>query len=147
MKLSLPDVRQRAEWSCGQALLETFHLYWNKPLPKPLGALANQFQGLSPDSIDSALRASGFSVMSGTMSVDILKALTTAGLPVGCLVQHEGTGHYVSVAGVERNRVYGNCPLIGSFSQPVGEWNNRWWDGSWIGGEFIKWATCPFMED
>jgi hypothetical protein len=143
--LTLPDVRQKDDWSCGRALFEALHIYWERPIKPALAALSNPVQGLGPDTLDAALRASGFGVLSGTMTIPLLKSLTGAGYPVGCLIQFEGVGHWTLVGGVYRRRIHYLCPVRGIVSEPVSKWTLNWTDCHLLGGEYRNWGTCPHL--
>lgn len=143
--IQLPDVRQQTGWGCGRTVLEALHIYWQRPLKPALAALSNPIQGLCPDTVDAALRASGFGVLSGSMNVDLLKSLTGAGYPVACLVQYDECGHWVLVGEVRRNRIKMLCPVRGIISQSVSEWSLNWVDTHWLGGVFHNWGTCPHL--
>lgn len=141
MILPLPDLRQRDTYSCGRIVLEALHVFWGRPLKPVLAALSNPVQGLGPDTMDAALRASGFNVLSGSMTVEMLKSLTRDGYPVGCLVQYESVGHWVLVGGVKRNRIHFMCPVRGLLSRPVSEWGLQWIDCHLLGGEYSRWGV------
>ncbi len=147
MGRQLPDCRQRKDWSCGEAFLEAIHIVWNKPLKPALRALTNPVQGLGPDAADAALRASGFSVLSGHMNIDILRSLTKAGYPVGCLGQFDGGGHWMLVGHLTPQKVHLLCPIRGLISQSIAEWDANWIDFHWAGGEFRRWGTCPSIQE
>src|SRR5262245_40981761 len=104
--VEVPDIRQHEDYSCGDAAIDA-----------ALGALgvrrargtklANEVQGMAPDTVAAILRASGVSVLAGPMvtGVDGLKHYTANGLPVLCPIADYG-GHWVVVRGVQRGRVY-----------------------------------------
>jgi hypothetical protein len=141
--IPLPDIRQKAGYDCGRAMLEAFHVFWDRPLPSRLAALSNPVQGLGPDVMDAALRASGFSVLSGSLTVEMLKVVTGQGYPIACLIQYEGVGHWTLVGGIQRRRITYLCPIRGIVSEPVSRWTLNWTDCHMLGGEYRKWGCCP----
>lgn len=141
--LPLLDIRQKDGFGCGRVMLESFHTFWERPLRPALVALSNSIQGLGPDTLDAALRASGFDVLSGSMTVPILKGLVNEGYPVACLIQFEDVGHWVMVGQISRGRVRYYCPVRGLVAEPVPQWNANWHDCHLLGGEYRRWGTCP----
>lgn len=147
MPLELPDYRQREEWDCGRTTLQIVCGYWDKPLPLFLANLSNAVQGLSPDAMEAAFRSLGFNVFAGSLTVDLLRAITKDGKPVATLTQLDGVGHWVVVSGVNRGFVHFQCPQYGPSKQRVAEWDRNWIDFHWLGGRFDRWGICAYLED
>lgn len=139
--LSIPDVRQREDYSCGDAAIDAA-LAALGLRRKPGTRLANAIQGTAPDTVAAALRACGARVSAGEVLTGIegLRHYGAAGLPVLCPVALYG-GHWVCVRGVCRGRVHFHCPLIGADSRRAADWLSIWTDrASETGHEFTHWG-------
>jgi predicted double-glycine peptidase len=75
---------------------------------------------------------------SGSFTADHLKAVTACGTPVACLVQSEGTGHWVVVRGVVRGKVYFMDPDCGLSAMPLPKWESVWIDSDRRGTVFRR---------
>lgn len=139
MSLQLPEIRQQNDWSCGQALFRSICEFW-KVKSKPFDQLANPYSGLSPDSFEAALRAVGLSVFSGTLSVDLLGRITKGGLPVACLIEEAGEGHWSGVESVGPSKIRVWCPLNGRLQIPISVWEKNWLCSHYLGGVFERWG-------
>ena len=140
----LPDLRQERDWDCGRAVFLAFcELYGVKP--RGMAKLANEVQGLSPDSLEAAFRAVGFSVFSGSLTVPLLRVLTREGFAVAALVQHEGSGHWIAVEGFQGNRFHLHCPDRGKVKEVVSQWEPKWWDSHFSGGSYSNWGIVPYL--
>ena len=133
--LELPVVLQRTEHSCGSAVFACVTHYWEL---KRRRIKADPWNGKHPMELEPDFRKLGYHTFSGTMSLDHLKAVVATGTPVCCLVQSEGCGHWVVVAGVMRGRVYFMDPAHGNRSLPVTEWESRWHDSDRQGTVFRR---------
>lgn len=143
--LSLPDVRQESGWDCGRAALRIICEFYNRPLPLFIANLTNEVTGLAPDTLEAAFRALGLNVISGSWTVDLLKAVTKDGKPVVCLTQLDGVGHWTVVSGIARGYVYFNCPTAGRTKQKIEEWDRIWIDYHYAGGVFDRWGIMPYL--
>jgi hypothetical protein len=141
MILALPDVRQPDDHSCGPAAVACVDRFFGRSVM--VLPLANPVQGCSPDVVEGEFRRRTWGVVSGTMRVDDLKHLTATGRPVLCPVSLLG-GHWVVVAGVERNRVHYHCPLNGRESVPVKRWYEIWTDETVKGHPYRHWGICAW---
>lgn len=142
MILDIPDIRQRADYSCGAACLEAVAQFHGLTA-RGIRALANPVQGMAPDTVEAWFRGAGLAVLSGSMGVDDLRHLTRSGRPVVCCVSQAG-GHWVVVSGVSRGRVYYHCPTHGASSVPVASWVSRWSDETVRGVTYHQWGICPW---
>jgi hypothetical protein len=146
--LTLPDVRQAHDFDCGRAAVDTLLLFYRLPLSAygPGGAgLANPLQGMSPDTVEAALRACRLAVVSGTLTLADLRHYTRS-RPVLTLTQWDGSGHWVTVAGVTARRVYFGCPGRGPQSLAVADWLDRWHDRGRYGGAFTRFGVVAWPE-
>lgn len=142
----LPDLRQEGDWDCGKATFRLLCRWWEiEPDPK-LANLATPHFGLSPDTLWAALVAQGLRVQVGSWSIPLLKATTKEGVPVACLVQFDGCGHWVTVGAVSRGRVHFQCPTRGPVKQPLAEWDRNWRDSHWSGGSFHRFGIAAFVD-
>lgn len=138
--LKLPDVRQTDDYDCGDAAVDTVFQWWYGYKPARQ-RLSNSHQGMSPDTLEATLRACGLSVVSGPMRVGDLKHYTASGRPVVCLIQFDGVGHWVAVAGVVRGRVHFQDPVGGPRVLRAAEWEKLWHDTHGHGTVYRRWAV------
>ena len=120
--INILDVRQEGEWDCGWATVESvcqyFQVYKHRNLMlKLLGT--NGMNGTDPRIIESFLRGEKFNVLSGNMTIDDLKFFTKHNRPVIAMVTFDGIGHYIVIRGVQRKRVYYQCPINGPKSMSI----------------------------
>lgn len=128
--LTLEDVRQDRDDSCGSAAVEIVRRFFGVPRVAP--DLANPIQGMAPDTVSAVLRALGLRCLAGQLvgGVADLKHYTRLGFPVVCPVTLDDAGHWVVVAGVERRRVRYQCPTHGPRSLAESDWLANWHDTS-----------------
>lgn len=143
--LTIPDVRQVADWDCGAACVAALFRFYGLPPAAWVGKLANPIQGMSPDTAEALLRAAGLAVLSGSMTLPDLTYLTRSGRPVMTPIQSERTGHWVIVRGVSRGRVHFHCPTDGPRRLPALAWVDRWHDTTRFGVAYVRYgiATAP----
>lgn len=127
MVIELPDLRQKNGWSCGPVAAAVVLQLFARPIPRQFPS-SSPIDGTDPLALVPVFRRAGLHVLAGEMSAQDLRDQCKQGRPVVCLTQHAGQGHYVVVAGVERNRVYYQCPNDGPVSKPIGEFLRDWWD-------------------
>lgn len=132
--LELPDIRQVADYDCGQAASEIVlaHLGYNLTLKLPITSI----DGADPRTIESAFRQMGLPVLSGQMDPALLRYFADTGRPVICLIQHNGIGHYVVSAGVLRNSIYYQCPVEGPGVMKSSDFLDIWHDTDRFGTQF-----------
>lgn len=145
--ITLPDIRQDKEWDCGRAALRIICEFYNRPLPLFIANLTNEVVGLAPDTLEAAFRALSFKVISGSWTVDLLKSVTKSGVPVVCLVQMDGIGHWVVVKGVQRNRVYSQCPANGPTSTIIEQWDREWVDYHHSGSTYDRYGIAVYPKE
>lgn len=141
---ALPDVRQQDNFSCGEQAARTVLQYWGVR-PRVI-AVANPVDGTHPATLLAIFRAAGLRCLTGEASVEILRMLTKLGLPVVCLVQADGEGHWVVVGEVVRNRVKYQCPVDGPQSESVEEFEERWHDVDSWGTTYRRFVLVAFPE-
>lgn len=139
MILALPVYYQRNNYSCGPVAVRIALDY--------LGARgrrvpASPIDGTDPRTLESALWLAGVAVQAGQMDVDDLRHHTRKGRPVIALVQEDGVGHWIAVAGVERGRVHSVCPVRGVVAERSDEFDGRWWDSDRFGAEYVRWGLA-----
>lgn len=123
--LSVPGVRQQAEYDCGDAAAMTvigFHKVQSN------FKLANSQQGTDPVSLETRLRNMGFEVLAGPARVEDLKHFSDTYRPVIVLV-HWPDGldsHYIVVRGVSRGYVYFFDPESGNGKLKADEFDKAW---------------------
>jgi ABC-type bacteriocin/lantibiotic exporter with double-glycine peptidase domain len=145
MLIDLPDYRQTEEWDCGRVVLRIICDHWGRTLPLFIANLSNSLSGLSPDTLDAAFWSLGFKVLSGSGTVGLLKAATKEGCPVVVLHQSDGVGHWSVCRGVERGRVYLQCPSEGRISIPTQQFVDEWIDFHFMGSVYDRWMIVPTM--
>lgn len=127
--LTIPDVRQRTDWSCGAACLAALFRFHKRPAPGWVALLPNPDRGTSPDVMEAALHAGfGRPPLRGALDLADLRHLAATGRPVLCAVTWGGTGHWVVCRGVARGRVGYHCPTDGPGSMRAAEWLAGWRD-------------------
>lgn len=146
--LEVPDVRQRTDYGCGDAAVDA--ALGALGIARKRGTrLSNPEQGMGPDTVAAVLRAAGVSVLAGPLltGVEGLRHFAGAGCPVLCPVADHG-GHWVVVRGVQRGRVYYQCPLSGPTSKGAAAWCAEWRDSAAESGHrFDRWAiVCSNLE-
>lgn len=143
MILTIPDVRQGKDYDCGWACYDAIcgmnGITSRGPVP-----LANAIQGLSPDTVEAVFRSTGWTILSGTMTVDDLKHFADTGRPVMCPATIEQEGHWVVSAGVARGRVHFHDPLHGMRSVRTADWLAAWHDTSRSGAEYKQWGIVAW---
>lgn len=122
----LPDVRQRDNFSCGEQAARVVLQYWGVK-PRVI-AVANPVDGTHPATVVAIFRAAGLRCITGEANLELVRAMTRAGMPVVCLVQQDGEGHYVVVGSVSRGRVRFQCPLNGPGSLSAAAFEAAWHD-------------------
>ncbi len=142
--LKLKDLRQQKDHDCGSVCVDVVCDYWGVR-SKSASKLANHVQGMAPETVESVLRAIGFQVVRGEMSVGMLQGYMKLQMPVLCPVTWGGAGHWVVVNGVGRGKVYAHCPTDGQCSWPLATWNEMWRDSSDAGRPFVSWGIAPHL--
>lgn len=142
--LTIPDVRQGEDYDCGAACIDAVRKFYS--VRAKAEKLANPVQGMDPATVEAILRASGFDVLSGTMTIRDLKHLTDNGRPVICPIDMYG-GHWVVVAGVARLKVtFMDSALPRDKPNPcvlsANAWAARWQDKNWLGHSYNRWGIC-----
>jgi predicted double-glycine peptidase len=140
MLLDLPDVRQREDFDCGTAAVETV-LRFLGVRAAGRGVLADQVDGTHPSTIEAALRRAGLAVQSGTMTPADLRHHTRQGRPVLCPIAAHG-GHWVVVRGVGRGFVYYSCPAEGAKQVRLSAWLDLWRDSTRAAHDFDRWGIA-----
>lgn len=137
MILTLPDIRQKNNWSCGEAVVRTVFQFHGAAGKLPL---ASPIDGADPRGLEAALWRAGLSVQSGSMDLDDLRHHTRKGRPIVALVTSEGVGHYVVVGGLHRGWVYFQDPLRGAVRQKAEAFELSWKDVDRFGVRYVRWG-------
>lgn len=141
VKIQLPDIRQDED--SAECALVAASIVWQHFGTRTRIIPNTPLDGTSPDTLESVLWESGLSVISGSMDLDDLRYHTRRGRPVISLVtEHDGTGHYVVVCGVERNHVYYQCPLDGPTKERSEDFEVRWQDRTRRGVAYSHWGIA-----
>lgn len=140
MILKLPDIRQKDDYDCGAAAVDTVLRFLGVRSCAAVLDMANPVQGTAPDTVEALLRRAGLPVLSGTLHIEDLKHFPDHGRPVVCPVSTDDGGHWVIVAGISRGRVHYQCPLNGKTTMKVSDWLVRWRDTSRSGHEYDRWG-------
>lgn len=144
MSLVLADIRQAEDYDCGTAAMDTVCRFYHKRERGPV-KLANQIQGMAPETVEALARSLGFHVISGRMLIEDLRLLTKT-RPVMCCITHDtGEGHWVVVRGVQRGRVYFQCPTLGPRSLEKVQWLKQWTDRTVKGHAYDQWGICAYV--
>jgi len=139
MPLELTECRQRDDFSCGSAVYTCVTRYWEG---RGRRLKADPLHGTPPDQLEPAFRGAGYYVVSGEMDVSDLRFHVGQGRPVVALIQSEGTGHWVVVRHVTRQRVYLMDPAAGFRWLPVPEFEAAWCDSDRRGTVFRRHALA-----
>ncbi|MES2208572.1 MAG: cysteine peptidase family C39 domain-containing protein [Chloroflexota bacterium] len=136
--LTIPDVRQRDDWSCGAACLAALFRFHRTRRPWWLAQLPNPDRGMSPDTVEAALFAVfGRPPIRGRLDLADLRHLAATGRPAICAVTWAAGPHWVICRGVARGRVGYHDPTHGPGSMPAAEWLAGWRDEP---------ATSPYQS-
>ena len=136
MLLVIPDIRQSADYDCGDAVVSALARFHGIGVS---GGISNAIQGTDPGTVEAVVRRWGLPVVSGTLTLADLAHFTKTGRPVLCPVAAFG-GHWVIVRGIDRGRVHVHCPFSGPTSTPSAKWVAEWRDVSRAGHEFDRWG-------
>ncbi len=144
MILDVPDVRQRHDFDCGAACLETVFRFHGLPKPRWVSALATPIDGMSPETVRAVASAVFGSVVSGHLTVGLLDGFVRDGKPV---IAHatfaDGIEHWVVVVGVTRARVHFHCPTDGRDSLSLADWDAVWRDD---GGRYRRYGVTGWPD-
>ena len=144
----LPDVRQSEQWDCGRA-------EYNRVLTHHGHAVeANQWcgtpqTGTDPLHLEIAFRIARCPILAGHFTLESLAYMTDReSVPVVCLIQYAGDGHYVTVRGVKDGRVHFSCPSRGP-RQSVTEkfWMRNWHDVGRNGARYRCWGVAVWPPE
>jgi predicted double-glycine peptidase len=137
----LPDVRQRKDFDCGVAAVETVLKLFGLPRPPDL---SNPIDGTAPDTVEALLRKAGLLVAAGHLTVSDLKHFTDRGAPVLCPITVSDGGHWVTVRGVQRLRVHYQDPETGPQSLKASDWDAGWTGGTRTGRDYSGWGIAAW---
>jgi ABC-type bacteriocin/lantibiotic exporter with double-glycine peptidase domain len=145
MLIDTAEHMQSHNWDCGRTVLPIVCDHYGKPVPLFISKLSNAISGLAPDTLSAAFRSLGFKVLEGSWTVPILQAVTKDNKPVVVLTQLNGVGHWSVCRGVQRGKVYLQCPSQGRVSVPIDQFDAEWIDYSSLDRAFDRWAICPYL--
>lgn len=139
----LPDIRQDGAHDCGHAAMRCV-IEYHQPGAVVVVNLASPQWGMDPATMESLFRAKlSWNTSCGERTVDELEYYCNDGRPVITPIQLHGTGHYVVVRHVTRNRVYYHDPVDGAGWMTVADWVASWRDGGrW--GEFNRFGLVAW---
>lgn len=137
----VPLVYQTADHDCGEAVYRCFVRYWEGQGRR---VRAHPLHGTHPDQLEPALRDAGLGVLSGEMDVQSLRDFTVRGWPVACLIQRDGTGHWIMVTGVRYRMVHFMDPADGFTKVGEAEFVARWRDSDRRHTPFIQYALVAW---
>lgn len=125
MILTLPDIRQRYQHDCGDAVsacVAQFHGL--QPPPRA----SDSMSGTDPRTVAAVLRGLNLGVLSGTATLDDLRRWCSEKRPPIAVIHWPGSlwSHYVVIAGVQRNRIHIQCPTDGPGVYRVPEFLAAW---------------------
>jgi hypothetical protein len=138
---SCPDIRQADDFDCGDAVV---HCYCKKYKVTAPERLANSLQGLSPDTMEAALRSAGFNVISGNFLLDDLRYYTKDRM-VACPHTAGGVGHWAIVVGVSRGYVRTHCPYDGPEKIRIADWLRQWTDSTRSGTAYENYGLVAWL--
>lgn len=140
--IDIPDIRQRDEHDCGDAVLRAVCEYHAVRRPP---RLAIPIDGTSPDALEAELWRSGLCVIAGVMDVDDLRYHTRRSRPVICCITTAGgVGHWVIVSGVLRGRVHYHCPIDGPQTMTIEQYQAVWSDTTRRGVIYPQWGIATY---
>jgi len=138
MILPIPDIRQKDDHDCGDAVVRAVCEYYGI---RPRGRQSTPIDGTSPDTLEAALWSLGLHVIAGVMDCDDLRYQTRRSRPVICCV----AGHWVIVAGVVRGRVHYHCPINGRQSVATVQYVEHWSDTTRRGVVYPRWGLAVYL--
>lgn len=138
--IELPEVKQKQQFDCGKAAAACVLNYYEVPNASRL--ITDPLDGTDPRTLEIFFRRCGFNVLSGEMTLGVLKYLTDNAFPVIAVLK----GHYVVVAGVARGRVRFMCPTDGHTSDPISAFLARWVDDDRLGASYNQFGICVWRD-
>lgn len=141
--IKIPDLRQRTDYSCGEAAVDAVFMYFG--LSTRCRKLSTPYDGMHPSTAEALLRKAGLSVVSGTMDIDDLRYHVRRGRPVLCPIDAYG-GHWVVVFSVGPRSITYHCPLEGREKIAHRQWLSMWEDSTRVGHPFRHWGIACYNE-
>lgn len=143
--LDLPDIRVEDGFRCGPAAVATalsaLNMKWS--LANLTAYLATTpSDGSDPRSIEGFLRRLGLYLVAGEMDLGLLRYFTSRGIPVLCVVQSEGEGHWITVAGIKRGWVHYQDPAYGPIRLKEEDFFKIWHDEDRLGTYYRYWGIA-----
>ena len=137
MLLTLPDVRQRDTFDCGEAVARSILRFFRVSGWNRLPPFATVEHGAHPAQVQQTLILAGLRTHAGAFRVSHLRAACNDGCPVLCVVKaDDGQGHWVGVRGVSRGWVHYHDPAAGPSKRREADWSARWHDVGMYGDRF-----------
>lgn len=138
----LPDLRQADNYDCGDTIFRVVcqHHGWTPSAEH----LSTPIDGTDPRTLEAAFHKLGRFVRSGTFDLEDLQHFTDKKQPVICLVQYDGTGHYVAVHKVNTKTVHLHCPIRGPIKSTRSQFLADWHDLDRFSHRFHQWGIAPW---
>jgi predicted double-glycine peptidase len=144
--LTIPDVRQRDDYSCGAACLAALLSFHGIRPARWVREIANPVQGTATDTVEAVLWRSLGCVARGTMTLHDLAHYVRTRRPVVCPISLTTGGHWVVVSGVTSRRVYYHCPLDGLEWMTRARWLACWRDWTPDGSEYPRFGLVGWPK-
>lgn len=143
--LTLPDVRQKDVYDCGEAAVRCVLKYYS--INNSLKFATSQ-DGSDPRQLEAAFRLSGLNVIAGEMTIGDLKHFVKKRYPVVCLIWYEETltSHYVVVSGFSKYSVYFHDVYSGSAKVGLKKWKKMWTAMGRLGETFLQWGIAAWSN-
>jgi ABC-type bacteriocin/lantibiotic exporter with double-glycine peptidase domain len=143
--LTLPDVRQKDDYDCGEAAVKCVLKYYG---------LSNSFKfatsqdGSDPRQLEAAFRLSGLNVIAGEMTISDLRHFARTSCPVVCLIWYpkDNTSHYVVVNGMTKTSVLYHDVAVGPSRSGVVKWRKMWTAMGRLGETFLQWGIAARLS-
>jgi ABC-type bacteriocin/lantibiotic exporter with double-glycine peptidase domain len=147
MRLNVPLVKQKNDWTCGRAALEMLFKFYKTQIPKDLNLFCSPEDGIQPDAIKAILYRQYGHYTCGRMTIEILKGFIRDQKPVltpiiwDLKTPHES--HWVVVHGFTNKKIYYLCPVDGEKFRYYNEWKQLWhcWGGQI---DYINWGVTSW---
>lgn len=136
--MRVPIVRQTAEHTCGEAVVESIRRHYG--MPPSRRRFASEIDGSCPRTVEHQLRRGGFNVISGNFTWRTLRYFVGRRLPVICCRQ----GHWLVITAMERRSLVLMDPMFdGYVTESMVSFKRRWQDWDSMATEYRSWAIVP----
>lgn len=135
--IRLPIVRQKNDFSCGEAVVDSLLRHHGHTIRG--FKFASAIDGTSPRTIEHQLRIHGFNVVAGNFGWDLTKHYIRKSTPVIVCMD----GHWVVVCGIENRSVVLMDPDQDDYRRiSIVKFKERWLDYDTVGTQYRNWGIA-----